>query len=76
MTAKEYIEKVKFPGQAGYDLISMAHAEVALRIARKEEREKSIMAFRKLYCTIGDKMICEFCSKPCKMNEFKKLLNE
>ena len=76
MTAKEYIEKVKFPGQAGYDLISMANAEVALLMAREEEHAKSVAAFCKLYCTMGDKMICELCSKPCKIEEFEKLLNE
>ena len=47
MTAEEYLEMMKFKGHV-YDLVTMANAEVAVELVRKEKQEKDIDVFKAL----------------------------
>lgn len=48
MLAEEYLEMMKFKGHI-YDLVTMANAEVAVELARKEEQEKAIEKVKMAY---------------------------
>ena len=41
MLAEEYLEMMQFKGHI-YDLVTMANAEVAVELARTEERENAV----------------------------------
>ena len=57
------------------EIVTKENAQYAIEMARKEEREKAIEAYRKLHCNMGN-LACEFCSIVCKINMFEKLLNK
>ena len=48
----------------------------AVELARTEEREKAIDAFKQLQCYGGKDMDCHYCSCRCNLSKFKKLINK
>ena len=80
MKAEEYILNnsfvVYYPAAKCTRVVIDYKALQALNMARKEEREKAIKAFRKVTCRTGIDIPCEYCSNVCKINEFVKRLNE
>jgi hypothetical protein len=57
MTAEEYIEKFKFPGQAGYDLISFVNAKTAMELVKKEEQGKLQKYINELADTLSNEIM-------------------
>ena len=78
--AEEYLKGLVTTNGCGeldedVDVIEEVIALKAVEMARREEREKAIEAYRKLHCNMGN-LACEFCSIVCKINMFEKLLNK
>lgn len=73
MKAEEYIDE-KFKGNTytyAYHL-----CKHAIKMARKEEREKAIKVFREMTCKMGIDIPCERCSSTCVIYKFKELLDK
>jgi len=81
MTAEEYIqsESTTFESpniDSTSKIVETFIAKKAIEIARKEEREKAIEAFKELQCYCGKDMDCYFCSCRCNLSKFRKIINQ
>ena len=81
MTAEEYIqsESTTFESpniDSTSKIVETFIAKKAIEMARKEEREKAIEAFKELQCYCGKDMDCYFCSCRCNLSKFRKIINQ
>ena len=81
MTAEEYIqsESTTFESpniDSTSKIVETFIAKKAIKMARQEEREKAIDAFKKLQCYCGKDMDCYFCSCRCNLSKFRKIINQ
>ena len=80
MKAEELISRkchnIESKSLSGHLVVIDKVAFEAIEMARQEEREKAIEAFKELQCYCGKDMDCYFCSCRCNLSKFRKIINQ